>query len=224
MANEAPYAGGRLVLVGRYASPYVRRVALCMRFQRIGYDLLVTSPLTEPDRVRSFNPMGRVPVLTLPDGRRLIESAAIIDHLDELAPPDRRVVPAGGALRVDVLQMTAAMTNACEKAIYAVYERTRRPEEKRHEPFRASLLDQVAAGLALLEAQAGGGWLVGDRVTLADITVAVGWRFLKFAAPELALANHFPILEAHAARCEATDEFSACQPETYGDVPAARGS
>ena len=35
------------------------------------------------ERIRQFNPLGRVPTLVIPDGEALIESAAILDHLDE---------------------------------------------------------------------------------------------------------------------------------------------
>lgn len=216
MTSE-PSLGRPAKLIGRYASPYVRRVALCMQFQRIPYEIVITSPLTEPDRVAGYNPIGRVPVLVLADGRRLIESSAIIDYLQDLVPLDRRLIPPPGDARVAVLQATAIMTNAVEKAIYASYETSRRPPDKQHEPYRSSLLAQVSAALTMLEAQVSSSWLVGQDLTLADITVAVGWRFLRFAASDVARTDLFAGLASHAARCEATSEFQACQPETYND-------
>lgn len=210
----------RVTLIGRYASPYVRRVALCMQFQRIAYDIVITSPLTEPDRVASYNPIGRVPVLVLPDGQRLIESSAIIDYLQDLVPPERRIIPQPGQARVAVLQATAIMTNAIEKAIYATYESSRRPPEKQHEPYRSSLLAQVSSALTMLETEIEQSWSVGQHVTLADITVAVGWRFLRFAVPAVAEPDLFPGLVRHSSLCEVTSEFQACQPETYNDRPS----
>lgn len=217
--TEETSAESRVTLIGRYASPYVRRVALCMKFQRIPYDIVITSPLTEPDRVAGYNPIGRVPILVRQDGRRLIESSAIIDYLQDLGLPESRMIPPQGEERIAVLQATAIMTNAIEKAIYATYETSRRPPEKQHEPYRSALLAQVSAALTMLEAEVGPSWLFGQRVTLADITAGVGWRFLRFATPTVAQAGLFPGLARHAALCEATSEFQACQPETYNDRP-----
>jgi len=72
----------------------------------------------------------------------------------------------------------------------------------------------VHAGLVMLESIAARGDLPGDdHSTLADLTVAVGWRFINKTAPMVAVANDFPLLAAHSARCEAMPAFQACQPE-----------
>ena len=59
-----------MLLVGRHASPYVRRVAVCMTELGLPFEREIVSPLQAPERVETFNPMGRVPVLIL-DGSRL---------------------------------------------------------------------------------------------------------------------------------------------------------
>jgi glutathione S-transferase len=202
-----------MLLVGRYASPYVRRVGVSLHLLGLPFERHVVSPLTDPAGVRRFNPMGRVPVLVLDSGERLIESAAILDHLQEQAPPAQRLIAARGPDRRRALQLSALMTHALEKAVYALYEDIKRPPEKRHEPWRAQLLQQVDAGLGLLEAEAGAPWLVGERVGLADVTVAVGWRFLCGLAATHDVAGRYPRLAAHGLRCEALPVFAACTPE-----------
>jgi glutathione S-transferase len=47
------------------------------------------SPLQAPERVEALNPMGRVPVLMLDDGDKLVETSAIIDYLIETTGGDR---------------------------------------------------------------------------------------------------------------------------------------
>ena len=74
-----------MLLVGRFASPYVRRVAVCMTELGLRFEREVVSPLQAPERVEVFNPMGRVPVLILDAGQKLVESLAIIDYLIETA-------------------------------------------------------------------------------------------------------------------------------------------
>src|SRR5664279_2746069 len=75
-----------VVLYGRYASPFVRRVAVSLRLYGIEYQHAPLMPFG-PDKAElaKFNPIARVPALRLDDGEMLIDSAAILDHLDQLA-------------------------------------------------------------------------------------------------------------------------------------------
>ena len=75
-----------------------------------------------------INPLGRVPSLILDDGETLIDSAAILDHLDEIAGPERALLPARGLARRHTLQLMATATGAIDKAIAIVYE------QRYHEP------------------------------------------------------------------------------------------
>lgn len=204
-----------MILVGRYMSPYVRRVAVAMHALGLPYERVVVNAISEQNKVRAYNPIGRVPVLVLDSGERLIESAAILDYLQEIATSGTSILAASGPQRRRALQLAAMMTNAVEKAIYAFYETSRRPAELVHLPVKEALQAQTRAGLGMIEQQAGEDvWLVGDALTLADITVGVGWHFLSIFAPALADAAACPRLAAHSARCEALPAFAACRPET----------
>jgi len=202
-----------MILVGRFMSPYVRRVAVSMATLGLPFERIVLNAITEAPKVREYNPIGRVPILILDDGERLIESAAILDYLQELEG-ERRILAASGPDRRQALQLAAIMTNTLEKAIYAFYETFKRPAALVHPPVLEGLQNQARAGLRMLEQRAGEGWLVGGHCTIADITGGVGWRFLSLFAPHLADAASYPRLAAHSVRCEALPAFAACQPET----------
>jgi len=51
------------------------------------------------------------------------------------------------------------------------------------------------------------GWFGGDRMMQADVTVAVGWRFMQHEVPEIVTPKAFPRLAAHSARAEALPAF-----------------
>jgi len=59
--------------------------------------------------VRASNPLGRIPALVLDSGETLIDSNAIIDHLDEVYGHDRPLTPRGGADRRAVLKVAATL-------------------------------------------------------------------------------------------------------------------
>jgi glutathione S-transferase len=67
--------------------------------------------------VRAHNPLGRIPTLVLDDGEVLVDSAAIIDHLDEVYGRDHALTPPAGADRRAVLGVAALMMGACESCL-----------------------------------------------------------------------------------------------------------
>lgn len=89
-------------LLGLYDSPFVRRVAVTMNLYAIPFTHLSLSVFRHMDAMRPLNPLFKVPMLTLPSGEKLFESAYILDYLDELAgerdilPLTPRSVPSAG--------------------------------------------------------------------------------------------------------------------------------
>lgn len=81
-------------LIGRYDSPFVRRVGISLHLLGLKFEQLPLSVFSDAAEVRKFSPLGRVPVLVLADGEVLVDSVAILDHLDEVAGPGRRLIPA----------------------------------------------------------------------------------------------------------------------------------
>ena len=59
-----------------------------------------------PDSVSKFNPLVRVPTVVLDDGEALFESYAILDALDEIAGDAKRLIPASGIERQNVMRLT----------------------------------------------------------------------------------------------------------------------
>lgn len=203
-------------LIGRYASPSVRRVAIAMTLQRLRFELQIASPLLDPSAILPFNPIGRVPVLILPNGERLVESSAILDTIQGFVSPDLKLIPDHGDDRAKILQVSAIMSTATEKAIIGSYEYIKRPPEKYHGPYHAATLGQVSAALGMVEETLSRGRdFVCDTFSLADISVSVGWRFLRYAASDVACSHTFAKVAALAYRCEKIPAFIECSPETY---------
>jgi glutathione S-transferase len=90
---------GKMILVGQYDSPYVRRVAISLRVLGFPYEHDTRSVFADFDSMRQTNPLGRIPSLVLPSGETLIDSAAILDWLDETVGPARALIPPMGSDR-----------------------------------------------------------------------------------------------------------------------------
>src|SRR5215469_4456389 len=149
-----------MILVGRYDSPYVRRVGISLHLLTMSFELLPLSPFSQATQLRQLSPIGRMPVLILANGEVLIESAAILDYLDEIVGPSRALLPASGEQRRRCLRILTSATAACDKAIAINYER-RRPRDRILVDWIYRFWTQLDAALAELE---GRGELLPSRL------------------------------------------------------------
>lgn len=200
-----------MILVGRYLSPFARRVAATLQWLEIPYEHRSLSPAQDAEAIRAFNPMVKVPALVLDDGEILIESSAILDTVLEMVP-GQTLLPAKGPDRRRVLQQSGILTNALDKSIAALYEKAKRPKEKIHQPFLDSLIAQAKAGMDQIEEQVAAGKFGGlKKPTIADITAAVSYSFMNAMLPDAGNPERHPALAAFAAEFEQTPAFKACQ-------------
>lgn len=203
-----------LVLYGRHASPFVRRVAVTLRLYNIEYRHMPLMPFgADKAELAKFNPIARVPALRLDDGEMLIDSVAILDYLDSLAGPDRSLTPAAGPARRRVLTLLAVALGANEKLVAGLYERHFRPRESWHTPWLETCDKQVRDGFIWLDAAFAGPWFTGTEMTQADITVAVFWLFGRAKRPRFFAGLCCERLDALAERLQATPTFQTTMPE-----------
>ena len=202
-------------LIGQFDSPFVRRVAIALHHYGFSFDHKPWSVWTQAEAIAKHNPLRRVPVLVLDDGETLIESSAILDALDDLAPADRRLIAPGGPNRRRVLRLGALSTGLADKAVSLLYERVLRREERRSAVWIERCEAQIRDTLALLEQERAAGsapfWL--GSLSHADIAAACTLRFTREAHPRLFASQAMPHLVAHSERAEAMPLFqSAVQP------------
>ena len=159
-----------MILIGMFDSPFVRRVAVSMNVLGIAFEHRNWSVGKDFELIRQFNPLGRVPTLVLPDGEALIDSAAILDCLDEYAGPERALLPRSGKERREALRIVAVATGAAEKGVVQVYESAFRPPEKRHRPWMERCHAQMREANSALDSLAqtrASAWLGGSRLNQA---------------------------------------------------------
>jgi glutathione S-transferase len=206
-----------ITLVGQYDSPYTRRVAVSLGLLGVDFAHDTRSVFADFDSLRATNPLGRVPSLILSDGTVLIDSAAILDWLDQQVGPERALLPASGPARRDALQRIALASGTIDKVMGSGYERLVRPERYRWPDWIARCRTQAEGGLAALAAQR---WMADAKVGQDWITTACMMRYVRLADPGLLPIGRYPTLDALSDRCEALPAFKATWPADYA-VPAA---
>jgi glutathione S-transferase len=197
-----------MFLIGQYDSPFVRRVAIALRLYEIAFEHKPWSTFGDADKIAPYNPLLRVPTLVLDDGEALIDSAMILDYLDERVGPERAMVAPAGAERRKQLRLIALATGLGDKAVSLIYERVLRKEQSKIWVERCET--QIRGVLDVLEQERAAvktPYLFGDRIGHSDIAVACVLRFTREAHPQLFDAARHPALAAHADACEALPPF-----------------
>ena len=157
-------------LYGSLVSPYVARVVLAARAK--GLDLAPEAPpgggIKSPEYL-ALNPMGKMPVLE-DGGKYLAESAVILEYLEE-TQPQKPLMPAAPLDRAQV-RLIARMVDLYIATQSGPFFRNMNPAT-RNEAEVDGAKKALAKSLADLEhfASAGGPWLTGKSLTLADCTV-----------------------------------------------------
>jgi glutathione S-transferase len=203
---------GKMILVGQYDSPYVRRVAISLRILGFPYEHDTRSVFADFDAMRRINPLGRIPSLVLAGGETLIDSTAILDWLDETVGPERALTPPTGSERRAVLRRIALATGAIDKIGMAAVERLIRPAAYRWPDWILRCRTQGTGALAALAAEP---WPADVRIDQAQITTACVIRYVRMADPDLLPPGRYPALDALSARCETRPELQATYPVDY---------
>jgi len=198
-------------LIGMLDSPYVRRVAISLKLMGIPFEHRSMSVFRNFDGFREVNPVVKAPTLVTDDGTVLMDSTLMLDYLEGLVAPEKRLMPLAGKPRLEALRLTGLALAACDKGVTLLYERERRPAEKFHEPWYERSLGQALAAYAALEDAAGRAspWLQGEGPGAADVVTAVAWRFGQYYNAELVPAWKFPALVRFSAQAEALPAFES---------------
>ena len=166
----------------------------------LAYDWIETSVVKRETRRPEFlslNPAGQIPLIILPDGRRLAQSNAIITYLAAIEKSD--LLPADPFERAKVDEWMF-----WEQYSHEPYIAVRRFHKtllgKRDDEIDPRLLENGARALSLMESQLSETpYMAGERVTLADVALVAYTRFADEAGFDL---DEYPTVKGWVARIE----------------------
>jgi glutathione S-transferase len=164
----------------------------------LSYDWIETDVLTGETRTPAFlalNPAGQVPLIILADGRPLAQSNAIILHLAEGSP----LIPADSYERAKMFEWLFWEQYSHEPYV-AVARFQVKYLGKPVASLDAKLVERGLAAMQRLEdALADGDFLIGERVSLADVALVAYTRWAGEGGFDL---GGFPNLRGWIGRVE----------------------
>ena len=168
---------------------------------------------------RAKNPQGLVPLLIDGD-RKLIQSMAMIEYLDE-AYPDPPLMPKGIEERAYVRAVSQII--GCDihplnnTRVLKRLQSQFGADDKATKAWYAHWIAEGLGGLEHYVADTGkaGAFCCGDRVTMADVCLVPQiFNAQRFGCP----VDPYPTLMAIFERCMALDAFAKTQPNTQPDA------
>jgi len=119
----------------------------------------------------NVSPLRQVPVLTLPDGRSMTESAAMVLYIADLHPESGLAPVADSPERPEFLRWLMFLATAVYPALLRWFysERGTADPGGRHAVKEAAVAEADRYFLVLERALDGRQWLAGDRMTIADV-------------------------------------------------------
>lgn len=196
-------------LYGSLTSPYVRKVRIVLAEKGIPYEFVVENPSDPGTRIPALNPLGKVPAFERDNGKVLYDSALIVEYLDALQ--GEPLIPPAGEARWDVL-LWHTLAMGIVDAVVARLMETRRPSERQSPQVIARQEGKIARGLAAADAtEKGARYLVGDSLTLADISLGVALEYIDLRYPH-AWRAQYPHLAQWLDRFSNRDSFIATRP------------
>jgi glutathione S-transferase len=190
-----------MILLGQYDSPFTRRVGITLSHYSLRFEHNRWSVFSNANELAEVNPLIRVPTLVLDTGEALIETAAIIEYLDGLVSPDKRLLPQQQPDRYRVQNVVSLASGVSDMAVRLFYEQ--RLHDTPSESYVTRLTRQMEQTLAVLEAHT----FKSGSMSQADIAITCMYRHLSECHPGIAAKARYPHIEKHCAYFEAQQVF-----------------
>jgi len=151
--------------------------------------------------LKAFNPEGRVPVLLLPDGRKMTQTGPIVDFVEDTLPPETPgapMLPDDPWLRAQARRLMWIVASDIQPyqnipfIIQAIADWGMVRAEPTAHPLRLHFIRREFGAVEGILAQCAGRFAVGDAITHADCFLLPQIRNALLA--ELDLHAEFPLL------------------------------
>ncbi len=173
----------RMKLIGSLTSPFVRKVRIVAAEKHIDYDFVVDIPWNADTQAPQYNPLGKVPVWVLDDGKTLFDSRVIVEYLDSVSPAGH-VLPKDARQRIAVKRWKA-LADGVTDAAAAIFLERKRAAAKQDAEWIDRQMGKVRGGLkAMSDDLSMQTWCTGEFFTLADIALGCCLGYLEFRFPE----------------------------------------
>lgn len=209
-------------LISATPSPYARKVRIALAEKGIPFELQVEVPWDGTTKTPEYNPLEKLPVLILDDGKTAVyESHYILEWL-EAKHPSPPLLPSEKQIdeRLFAKQVQVVTDGICDALVLAFFEKMRE-SDKQSKPWTDRQMRKVDGGIKQLATWVDskkGEFLVGD-FGLADIAIGSVMGYLAVRWPQHEWKTKYPALCSYWESLEKRQSFkdTVPSPQTMKD-------
>ncbi|HLZ77884.1 MAG TPA: glutathione S-transferase family protein [Sphingomonas sp.] len=194
-----------LTLYAHPFSSYCQKVLIALWENEISFGYRHLEAAGAAGECTALWPLGRFPVL-VDDGRTIVESSIIIEHLDLHHAGMIRLLPDDRDAALEVRFMDRFFDNYVMTAMQKPVSEALRAEGARREEAMAEARRALDAAYAWLEKRLSGrAWAAGESFTMADCAAAPSLFYADWVHP---ISADFPQLRNYRSRLLARPSFA----------------
>jgi glutathione S-transferase len=194
-------------------SPYARKVRITAIEKQVPFEMIVEVPWNEDTMITNINPLGKVPVWMLANGKALFDSRVIVEYLDGVSKAEQ-LVPSELLGRVEVKRWEALADGVMDAALVIFAERKKRPTELQYPDWIVRQFGKIHRALKALSNELGDReFYYEDKLSIADIAVAsaLGYVGLRFDS-DFKWQQDYPVLATYYDRLMQRPSFKDTVP------------
>ena len=208
ITKAKPEAEMMLRLISATPSPYARKVRIALLEKNIAFELVTEVPWDSTTQTPQYNPLEKLPVLVLDNGKSIYESHYILEFIEAKytgVPPLLPKHDVDGALFAKQVEVVA--DGICDALVLLFFEE-QREDGKRSQEWMARQQRKVDGGLKALADWIGGKkFFVDDAFGLADIAAGSVLGYLKVRFPAHPWGETYPHLAKYSEDLEERQSF-----------------
>lgn len=203
-----------LKLITSPTSPFGRKAWITVLEKNIPCEIIFDIPWNENNLVTANNPLGKVPILLTESGQNIFDSRVIVEYLDTLPSQNAPLLPLDIETRIAVKRLEALADGLTDALLNLFLEFNKRTPETRSAWWIERQQGKLFNALQALSDELGEKtYYVGERLSLADISVICSLGYLDLRFTDIDWRTRHPHLATFAARMNAFPHFEASLPK-----------
>ncbi len=199
-------------LLGSLGSPYARKARIAMLEKNVTCEFSPARAADPGSLVPQYNPLSKVPVLVLDNGKGMIDSSVIVEYFDGIGSGPT-LIPAEFNARIAVREWEA-LGDGITDAIVALTHDSRYAEGcDASAAWYQKQVQKIDAGLAKAQTDIGANeFCHGGAFSLGDICIGMALGYLDRAYASYDWRGKYPGLKRYADKLFARATFVATLP------------
>ncbi|EON66309.1 hypothetical protein W97_05702 [Coniosporium apollinis CBS 100218] len=202
-----------LTLISATPSPYARKVRITLAEKNIPFTLQTEVPWDSTTKTPQYNPLEKLPVLILENGKEAVyESRFILEYIEAKYPDTKSMLPPAEDVdaRLFARKVEVLADGICDALVLLFFEKQRANPSKE---WQARQLRKVDGGLAALAKWVEGrDYVVCDSFGLADVAAGSVLGYLRVRWPDHPWMERHPELKAYSDKLEERQSFKETVP------------